>query len=592
VVRVVAALAAFLALAASDALAQSPGPPALTVPVFGSFRSVLAQGEGQTVTATDLAAYEAFGTIPPSFTDQQPLYVGVMPHASTLTANDLNVYYKDTNFGSQPGGVGRFESPKAGVEIFFDRDYGMAHIYADNFDDLMWACGYEQAEERLFLMDVIRRTAEGTLAGLLGPSAASGDASQLTNQDFSPQELTAQADALPSRYGAVGAKALEALTQYVAGINARIDYDRQHPNAMPAEYAALGASPAPWTIADTGAEAVLLISQFTVSGGGQEIAAELQQAFQRRFGKRWRKPYDDLSEPDDPAAFTVEHKRVPSDNAGRVNPRLDLNAIPDPGSIHPRDAEIQGPDAQQQAQARAKLPPWAAALEHLRASLPTVESNALLVSGRLSRDGRPLAAMGPQVGYYSPQIFIEYEIHGGGIDGEGVVFPGADPFPLIGHGIDFAWSGTSANGINQDTFAEKLCNPDGSPPSDASTHYLYRGRCIPFVMREQTVTTPVSPVSPAPPQTIIYQTKRSVHGPVFAYATVRGAPVALTVAKAVDFHEFSAIIPFMELAENAQRPPVPASDGRFPRHRDVVLRRPPGHRLPGVRLLPRASPRL
>jgi len=42
-----------------------------------------------------------------------------------------------------------------------------------------------------------------------------------------------------------------------------------------------------------------------------------------------------------------------------------------------------------------------------------------------------------------------------------------------------------------------------------------------------------------------------VHGPVFAYATVKGAPVALTKAKAVDFHEVSAAIPFMELSENA-----------------------------------------
>jgi acyl-homoserine lactone acylase PvdQ len=130
------------------------------------------------------------------------------------------------------------------------------------------------------------------------------------------------------------------------------------------------------------------------------------------------------------------------------------------------------------------------------------------------------------------------------------VFPGASPWPLIGHGIDFAWSGTSANGDNEDTFVERLCNADGSPPSDASTSYMYKGKCIPFLMRDQSVTTPVAPTSPAGPQTITYRTMRSVHGPVFAFATVHGAPVALTVAKAVDFHELSAAIPFMELSEN------------------------------------------
>ena len=584
--RLIAALlmAGSGALLASGPAQAAPAPPSLSVPMFSGFHSVLAQGEGETTTAADLAANQAFGTVPASFTNQQPLYVGIMPHASTLTPGDLNVYYKDTDFGSMPGGVGSYESPKPGVQIYFDKQFGMAHIYADNFDDLMWACGYEQAQERLFLMDALRRTAEGTLAGLTGPSAASGDASQLTNQDFSAQELTAQADALPREYGAEGAKALDALTQYVAGINARIDYDKANPlTALPAEYPALGTMPAPWTIADSAAEAVLLVTQFTVSGGSQEVAAELQRLFQRRFGRHWQAPYDDLSEPEDPAALTVQSTRVNSDRAGRIEPRLDLNADPDLGSIHPRNAEIQGPDASQQAAARAQLPGWAARLEHLHAEMPTVESNAVLVSRQHSSDGHALGAMGPQVGYYSPQIFTEYELHGGGVDSEGVVFPGADPFPLIGHGIDFAWSGTSANGINVDTFAERLCNPDGSKPTDASTHYMYKGSCIPFTMRRQTVTTPVSPTTmpPQPSQTIVYETERSVHGPVFAYATVHGAPVALTIAKAVDFHELSAIIPFMELAENQ---PTNARQfmqimGRFPGtetwfyvdHRDIAF---------------------
>src|SRR2546423_6577202 len=46
---------------------------------------------------------------------------------------------------------------------------------------------------------------------------------------------------------------------------------------------------------------------------------------------------------------------------------------------------------------------------------------------------------------------------------------------------------------------------------------------------------------------------RSAHGPVFAYATVGGRPVALAKAKGVDFRELGAAIPFMRLAENAPR---------------------------------------
>ncbi|MEA2397167.1 MAG: hypothetical protein QOK25_723, partial [Thermoleophilaceae bacterium] len=91
-------------------------------------------------------------------------------------------------------------------------------------------------------------------------------------------------------------------------------------------------------------------------------------------------------------------------------------------------------------------------------------------------------------------------------------------------------------------------------PSRQSTHYTYKGQCIAFNQRDQNVTTPFSPLSPtSPPQTITYRTMRSVHGPVFAFATVHGAPVALAKAKGVDFHEISAAVPFMRLAENEPR---------------------------------------
>ena len=549
--RIAGALAA-LALGA-PAASTAATLPALSVPVFGSFHSVLAQGEGQTVNATELASYEADNQPPGTFIDQQPLYVGVTQAAAGLTAQTLGQYYKDTDFGQMPGGIASSTSPPGdpGATIYRDGAYGMAHIYGANRTDLMYAAGYAQAQERLFLMDVIRRTAEGTLAGLLGPSAASGDAAQLTNQDFSPQELTQQYDQLPAQYGAAGQRAQQDIQNFVEGINAYISQAMVDPvQYMPAEYAALGATPAPWTVADTAAEAVFLVTQFTVSNGSEEVNEQLQEAFQRRFGARWKQFYGDLRELSDPEALTVAKVPFHSDNPGRSEPRLNLNAWLDFGSIKPRNAEVQGPSPAQAARMRARLPAWVGSVERLRTALPRVESNALMVAARLSADGHALAAMGPQVGYYSPQIFSEYELHGGGIDSEGVVFPGASPWPLIGHGIDFAWSGTSANGDNEDTFVERLCNPDGSSPSDASTHYVYKGACVPFVMRDQSLTTPVSPLNPGPPQTITYRTMRSVHGPVFAFATVHGAPVALTVAKAVDFHELSAAIPFMELSEN------------------------------------------
>src|SRR5918912_4153466 len=424
-----------------------------------------------------------------------------------------------------PGGVKAFTSPRPGVRIYRDRRYGVAHIYGKTRSDVMFGAGYATAQERLFLMDAIRHTAEGTLAELTGPSAAGDDSAQLTDQDFSPAELTAQFDALPKRYGAAGKRAHEDILNYIAGINKRIDEVNLNKSQLPAEYPALGFnSVRRWTPADTAAEAVLLVTQFTVSNGGEEVNAELQQA------------------------FTVAKRPFLSDRPGPV--KKGLNVMPDFGSRVSRNTIVQGPGGGQSAAAAARQPAWVRGVNAIKRSLPDVESNAVMVPRARSRTGHALAAMGPQVSYYSPQIFSEYELHGGGIDVEGVTFPGAAPWPLIGHGIDFAWSGTSANGDNQDTFVERLCNPNGSKPSRASTHYVYRGHCVAFKMRDQTVQTRTSAADPSPPETITYRTMRSVHGPVFAYATVRGRPVALAKAKGVDFQELGAAIPFMRLAEN------------------------------------------
>src|SRR5204863_6140958 len=203
-----------------SAAAQAPSPTG--VPTFGQFRSVLAQGEGQSINAADLAQYEVTGNPPASFVNQQPLYVGIMPQASSLTPGDLNTYYKDTNFGSMPGGTASVETPHPGVHIYRDGAYDMAHIYGANRYDVMFGAGYASAEERLFLMDAIRRTAKGTLAGLLGASAASGDAAQLTDQDFSNRELTDQFNKLDQRFGADGERTQSDILAYVDGINARI----------------------------------------------------------------------------------------------------------------------------------------------------------------------------------------------------------------------------------------------------------------------------------------------------------------------------------------------------------------------------------
>jgi hypothetical protein len=71
-------------------------------PIYGGFHSVLAFGEGENTSATDLAAFEANGTVPADDLDQQPLYEGLEQAWPGFTTADLNRYYKDSSFAAQP----------------------------------------------------------------------------------------------------------------------------------------------------------------------------------------------------------------------------------------------------------------------------------------------------------------------------------------------------------------------------------------------------------------------------------------------------------------------------------------------------------
>ena len=70
-----------------------------------------------------------------------------------------------TQTGSPPAA----EMPEPGVLIVRDPRFQVPRIYGDTRAEAMWAAGYVTAEDRLFFMDVLRHTAEGTTGQLLGP---------------------------------------------------------------------------------------------------------------------------------------------------------------------------------------------------------------------------------------------------------------------------------------------------------------------------------------------------------------------------------------------------------------------------------------
>ena len=81
-------------------------------------------------------------------------------------------------------------------------------------------------------------------------------------------------------------------------------------------------------------------------------------------------------------------------------------------------------------------------LEALRAAGPEflTASNWLLVKPEASVNDTTLAVMGPQLGYYYPEIVMQLHFSGAGIEAQGVAVPGLAMYMLIGRTEDYAWT--------------------------------------------------------------------------------------------------------------------------------------------------------
>jgi acyl-homoserine lactone acylase PvdQ len=532
----------------------------------GGFYNVLPPGENGTDNALQFGEYSALGTLPPNFDDQQSLYDNLLYAAPALTPSEIPDYFKDATFGVKPQDIARVETPTTGVTIVRDQ-YDVPHIYGQTRADVMFGAGYAGAEDRLFLMDVLRHTAEASLSSFIGGAAGNQamDEQQWTVAPYSQSDLQSQINNAPTLYGAAGTQMVSDLNSYVAGINAYIAAAKSNPTLMPFEYTAIDKTPQPWQPTDVIATASLIGAIFGKGGGNEVQSALTEEAFVKHFGlKAGRAAWENFREADDPSAPTTVSKPFPYETDSPFAPRG--LAMPDPGSVsyvspgatNPDTAEARdggtvkkvlgyttGPD-------RIPIPNdgsiGSELLQDLYGQKP-LASNWELVNAAHSTDGHPIAVMGPQVGYYIPQILMEEDLHGPGIDARGASFPGVNLYVELGHGTDYAWSATTATSDNVDTFAELLCNPDGGKPSANSIYYEYRGQCIPMqeLVRTNSWTPNLDDSTPAGSATLTMY--RTVHGPVFARGKVGKNLVAFSTSRTTYMHEADSALGFSELNE-------------------------------------------
>jgi acyl-homoserine lactone acylase PvdQ len=454
-------------------LAASP-PPANAQPTVGRYRefgdgggflNILPPGSDGSMNATEIVAAQG-GTFPPHYLDQLGMYGDLVYAAPGLTEAEILDYYKDASFGTPEADIERTYSPTAGVTVVRDASFGVPHIFGDTRYATMFAQGYTGAEDRLFLMDVLRHVGRGRMSEFLGASAANihMDRDTIALAPYTEADLTAQVLAFQNGDADHQAIAADALA-YVDGVNAYIDEALADFTKLPGEYLALQLVPQPWKPEDTVAIASLVGGIFGKGGGGElrNLCGLKSMTTALGSAATARAVFDDLHFANDPEAPTTSRTTTPyNQNLGPVNPA----AHPDVDCDSLTPIEPTTPSLQELLDVIARGPTGL--------NLPLGISNAMLVGGTHTRNGNPIAVFGPQTSYYAPQLLVEKDVHGPGIDARGVAFAGTDIYVQLGRGGAYAWSATSSGGDNVDQWVLLLCEPGGGP---ATTSSMAWGTC-------------------------------------------------------------------------------------------------------------------
>jgi acyl-homoserine lactone acylase PvdQ len=511
----------------------------------GQAMSVLPPGENGLVNPVQAATFEATGQRPDGSDDQLPKYAQLLYGYPSLTDAGLTQYFDDESFGVPAGQVVRTETPGPGVTIYRDI-HDVPHVYGTSDQTMAFGAGFAQAEDRLFLMDVLRHYGEGTLAAFLGPSCEfeQMDHDQLLLAPYTQAQAQAQIDALPRQYGADGALAKSVIEKYVDGVNAYIDLATTDPQYLPADYAAAApeALPQHWTGADVVAIAGLIGGIFG-KGGGTEVAnSQLLTYLQQTLGTAdGAAAFAQFKNADDPLAPTTATTSFPYEHPGTVNPST--TAIPDSAEL------TGGPQATSTGCGDGSTPsptsnPTATAIIAGLQAMPAHMSNALLVDAEHSATGHPVAVFGPQVSYFAPQILMEIDLHSPDYDAAGASFPGTGIVEL-GRGQDYAWSATSAGSDLIDQRLEIICNPSGGAPQAEGTYYEFNGRCLPMTNEsfDETATPKVG--GPGLPAQLHHEIHLTRHGVVQGWTTAGGKPVAVVTQRSTYGHEVDSVVGFL-----------------------------------------------
>lgn len=362
------------------------------------------------------------------------------------------------------------------VEVIRDR-YGVPHIYARNVDDLFLAQGFVHAQDRLWQMDMYRRTFEGRLAEVMGPDYVTHDRLMRLLRYRGPWD-----DREWTTYHPEGRRIFDA---FAAGVNAFIDHAGDD---LPVEFRLTGLRPGRWT-----AETSVLRTQTAMPVGDARSELNLARNVAR---------------------FGVEE----ANRRANPSPYRDLVVTPGIDVTHIDSTVIASLAGMRTGTVRPPLLPrylqWADALasENTGAQENSPGSNNWAVSGRLTASGRAFMANDPHRNVSNPSI--RYIVH---LNAPGWDVVGATEAPLpgvaIGHNGRIAWGLTIVGTDQSDVYVEQV------NPADRN-EVLFRGLWEPLRIVHDTID-----VRGGDP--VIVELKYSRHGPIFHEDTVRNLAYAM-----------------------------------------------------------------
>jgi len=284
--------------------------------------------------------------------------------------------------------------------------WGVAHIYAENQHDLFFAQGFVVAQDRLFQMELWKRSGQGRLAEVLGASALP--------RDVNARRLRYRGD-METEYKSYGADTKEILQAFTDGINAFIA-ERQKPDepGLPIEFRMAGFKPENWKPEDC----LNRMAAFSMTGNAFR---ELQHA-----------------------------QLVATIGAAKAGKLLDLDPVVelDPA----KGVDFTGLSATLLnglvgSDTRIEFPGKVLA-----------ESNNWTISGKLTESGKPLLANDPHRVVAVPSLRYMIHLVAPGWDVIGAGEPGL-PGVALGHNQDVAWGFTIFGLDQQDVYIEEI-NPD------------------------------------------------------------------------------------------------------------------------------------